>query len=525
MGKVEVYDTTLRDGCQAEGISFGVGDKLRILRRLDELGVDYVEGGWPNPTSPLDSEFFDAAQRVELQHARLAAFGSTCRPDRTPAEDEQLGHLLRSEAPVLTIFGKSWDFHVDEVLRCSRERNLEMIRESVAFLRAAGREVFFDAEHYFDGLAANPEYALATLQAAAEGGAQRIVLCDTNGGALQPWVAEGVRAAQRAVSTPLAIHVHNDAGLAVANSLSAVELGCVQVQGTINGYGERTGNADLCVVVPNLVLKMGCECLAAGGLPGLRLLSREVADWALAPLDERQPYMGSLAFAHKGGMHVNAVLKDPRSFEHVPPEAVGNERRLLVSDQAGSSAVQARVAQYYPDVQRDGPLVQRVLATLKRREHEGYAYEGADASLELLVREAAGDRHKLFDLIRMTVLVKEVGREVEEVYAEAALQLAVDGHPLSGVADGDGPVHALDNALRQALNGRYPKLDGIRLTDFVVRIVSTGDGTSATVRVVIESTDHRRRWKTVGAHTNLIWAAWRALVDSYEYGLFWAENG
>ncbi|MBM3475184.1 MAG: citramalate synthase [Armatimonadetes bacterium] len=524
MNRIEVYDTTLRDGAQAEGIAFSVEDKRRIALMLDEIGVAYIEGGWPNPKSPKDVEFFALARDLDFRHAKLAAFGSTCRVEAAPEDDEQLRALLDSGAPVVTIFGKSWDLHVKEVLRCSRDENLRMIEESVAFLRGAGREVIYDAEHFFDGWRADPEYALETLRAAERGGARMVALCDTNGGGLPEQVREAVRAATSAVKAPLAIHAHNDSGCAVANSIVAVEEGCIQVQGTINGYGERCGNADLCVVVPNLVLKLGRKCLAAkDGVRQLRHVSHAVAEIAMVEPDARQPYVGNSAFAHKGGMHQDGMVKQTRTFEHVEPESVGNDRRYVLSDMAGTAAVQMKVAKLFPHLTKRSPEVLEVLRRVKEMENRGYEFEAADASFELLALEVMGKRPKLFDVTRLTVLVKETARGVEEVFAEAALQLQINGDGVSGVADGDGPVHALDNAVRQALGQRYPRLADIRLTDFKVRVVSGKEGTAAKVRVVITSTDGHRSWTTVGAHENIIWASWLALVDGYHYGLLMGE--
>jgi len=520
MDRVEVYDTTLRDGAQAEGISFSVEDKRRVAVLLDEIGVAYIEGGWPNPTNPKDVEFFAIARDLPLQHARLAAFGSTCRVGASPEDDSQMAALVDSRAPVITIFGKSWDLHVTEVLRCSRDENLRMIEESVAFLKGVGRQVLFDAEHFFDGWRADPDYALATLQAAERGGAEAIVLCDTNGGSLPSQTQAATRAARESVGAPLGIHVHNDSGCAVGNTLVAVEEGCTHVQGTVNGYGERCGNADLCVVVPNLALKLGRPCLATeDGLRQLRHVSRFVAEIAMAQPDSRQPYVGASAFAHKGGMHQDGVIKSTRSFEHVPPEAVGNERRYLLSDQAGTAAVLAKTQALFPHLTKKSPEVRAILERVKQLESEGYEFEAADASFELLARELMGQRPKLFDVSRLTVLVKETARDAEEVFAEAALQLRMNGEQVSGVADGDGPIHALDSAARQALGDRYPELHRVRLTDFKVRVVSGKEGTAAKVLVLITSTDGEQSWTTVGAHENIIWASWKALVDSYHYGV------
>ncbi|MGQ9730671.1 MAG: citramalate synthase [Candidatus Zipacnadales bacterium] len=525
MSRIEIYDTTLRDGAQAEGVGFSIQDKRLILQLLDQLGVAYVEGGWPNPSNPKELEFFALARNMPLEHARLAAFGSTCRKETAPEEDAQLRALLDSGAPVITIFGKSWDLHVTEVLRCTRDENLRMIEESVAWLRKGEREVIFDAEHFFDGWEADSEYALETLRAAERGGAHTIVLCDTNGGSLPARIVGAVRAARAAVNTPLGIHVHNDSGCAVANTLLAVQEGCIHVQGTINGYGERCGNADLCVVIPNLVLKLGWECLASpNALSQLQRISAAVAELALLERDPRQPYVGLSAFAHKGGMHQDGILKQPRTFEHIDPAMVGNERRYVLSEQAGTAAVQMKLQRLFPHLSKGSAEVKEILRRVKEMEHEGFEFETAEASFELLALEVLGQRPRLFELTRMTVLVKEVARDAEEVFAEAALQLKVNGDQVSGVSDGDGPVHALDNAVRQSLAHRYPKLAYIRLSDFKVRVVSGKEGTAAKVRVVITSTDGKRTWTTVGAHPNIIWASWQALVDSYHYGLLLAER-
>ena len=526
MARIELYDTTLRDGAQAEGIAFSVEDKRRVLMLLDEVGVDYVEGGWPNPNNPRDTEFFELARDLALKHSQLAAFGSTCRVGATAEEDSQLAALVDSGAPVITIFGKSWDLHVEHVLRCSREENLRMIEASVAFLKAAGRRVFFDAEHFFDGYLADSEYALETLRAAERGGAERIILCDTNGGRLPHEIREATRACAQGLSIPLGIHTHNDAGCAVANSIEALIEGCVQVQGTVNGYGERCGNADLCIVAPNLALKLGHECLQAhDGLHGIGRVSRVVAEIAMTDHNPRQPYVGASAFAHKAGMHQDGITKTSDSFEHVPPESVGNERRLILSDQAGSAAVVEKLKDLYPDLTKQSPEIQEILATVKELESDGFEFESAEASFELLAMGIVDPAPRLFSLNRLTVLVKETARDAEEVFAEAALQLQVNGDQVSGVADGDGPVHALDNAIRQAIGDRYPALESLRLTDFKVRVVSGKEGTASKVRVVITTTNGTRHWTTVGAHENIIWASWQALCDSYRYGLVVANDG
>ncbi|HJN14688.1 MAG TPA: citramalate synthase, partial [Armatimonadota bacterium] len=525
MSRIEVYDTTLRDGAQGEGISFSVEDKRRITQLLDELGVDYVEGGWPNPSSPRDTEFFAVARELDLKHVKLAAFGSTRRAGVEAADDPQLAALISSDAPVITIFGKSWDLHVEHVLRCSRDENLMMIEDSVAFLKASGRQVFYDAEHFFDGWRSDAEYALETLRAAQRGGAERIILCDTNGGRMLDEIVEATHQSLEAVDVPMGIHTHNDSGCAVASSLAAVQAGCVQVQGTINGYGERCGNADLCVVVPNLALKMGHECLVAeDGLHRMASTSRMVAEIAMRDHDARQPYVGESAFAHKAGMHQDGISKIAESFEHVPPASVGGERRLILSDQAGAAAIVEKIKHLYPDMTKKSPEVREILARVKELEHEGFEFETAEASFELLAREVVEGRSKLFNVNRLTVLVKETARDAEEVFSEAALQLKINGDQVSGVADGDGPVHALDSAVRQAIGDRFPGLADLRLTDFKVRVVSGKQGTASKVRVTITSTNGTEHWMTVGAHENIIWASWQALTDSYHYGLLIANG-
>ena len=516
---VQIYDTTLRDGCQAEHVNFTVEDKLRVAQALDQLGVDFIEGGWPNETNPRDREFFERARDGQWTHAQLAAFGSTRRASVHAEEDSQLQQLLASGAPVITIFGKSWDLHAREILRCSPEDNLAMIEESVAFLKSQGRTVFFDGEHYFDGYKADPAYALETLRAAQHGGADGLVLCDTNGGTL-PFELRELTAVV-AVEFPgvrLGIHCHNDAGMADANSLAAVLVGARQVQGTINGYGERSGNANLCTILPNLELKLGLRCLPEGKLADLTSLSLYVSELANLPHNSRQPYVGRSAFAHKGGMHVNAVMKLPASFEHVPPESVGNERRVLVSDQSGRSTILHKLQNLYPDLQRDDPLIQRVLEVVKERENRGYEYEAAEASLALLAMRLRGELPELFRLHGFRVMV-EKHNEDDVPYAEATIKIRVNGDQFHTAAEGNGPVNALDAALRKALRPKYPELDLLTLTDYKVRVLEATHGTGTAVRALIQTTDGEETWGTVGVHENIIQASWEALVDSIIYGL------
>ncbi len=514
--KVDLYDTTLRDGAQAEGISFTVEDKLKITERLDDFGIHYIEGGWP-ASNPKDTEYFERVRKLNLKRAKIAAFGSTRRAQKKAEEDENLIALLKAETPVVTIFGKSWDFHVTEGLRTTLDENLRMIHESVAFLKRHDREVVYDAEHFFDGYKRNPDYALRTLKAAEEAGADVIVLCDTNGGAL-PWeVEEIVRKVREELSTPLGIHAHNDGGLGVANTLVAVREGVVHVQGTINGYGERCGNADLCAIIPNLKLKLGVDCVSEEGLRKLRELSYFVSEVANMVPDDHRPFVGKSAFAHKGGVHVSAVLRHPSTYEHINPELVGNERRFVVSELSGGSNIVAKAQQMGLRLEKDSPLVRQVLREIKELEAEGYEFEGAEGSFELLLRKRAGEYRKLFDVLHIRVVVE---KRNGETVAEATMKLKVNDTIEHTVAEGDGPVHALDGALRKALERHYPELKDIRLTDFKVRVVDVRAGTAAKVRVLLESADKDgTKWTTIGVSTNIIEASWQALCEGIEYGL------
>ncbi len=523
MRKVDVYDTTLRDGCQAEKISLSVEDKLRIARRLDELGFDYIEGGWPNETAPRDRQVFERARDEQWRHAKFAAFGSTRRAGIAPEDDRQLQFLVDSGAPVITIFGKSWDLHVTDVLGTTLEENLAMIEDSVAFLKAGGAQVFFDAEHFFDGYRADREFALETLRAAQRGGAECLVLCDTNGGSMPLFVRDVVAEIVGAFDTPVGIHCHNDAGMAAANTQIAVEMGAGHVQGTINGYGERAGNADLCTVVPNLAIKTGVCALPEGMLAELTELSRWVDEVALVQHNERAPYVGAAAFAHKGGMHVNAVLKTPTSFEHVEPEIVGNERRVLVSDYSGGSTILHKLRHIYPDLDRKDPRLREVLALVKERENEGYQYEAAEASFELLARGVFGEAPRLFELHGFRVIMGKHSED-EQPFAEATVQLNIGGRSAHTAAMGDGPVNALDIALRKALEPHYPEIADMHLVDYKVRVLDATEGTSGAVRVVIQTRNNGQAWGTVGVHANIIEASWQALTDSIVYGIITARE-
>jgi 2-isopropylmalate synthase len=514
MATVELYDTTLRDGAQHEGITFSLEDKLKVTLKLDELGIAYIEGGWPG-SNPKDAAYFAAVRELPLQQAQVAAFGCTCRAGQRPEEDPQILALLDAGTPVVALVGKSWDLHVRDVLGTTLDENLRMIRESVRYLKAKGRAVFYDAEHFFDGYRANPPYALATLEAAAEGGADRLVLCDTNGGTM-PWeVEEVVRQVAAHLDVPLGIHAHNDAGCAVANSLAAVRAGAVQVQGTVNGYGERVGNADLCTLIPNLVLKMGLSCVSPEQLRRLTAVSRFVSETANVPHDPRLPYVGRAAFAHKGGLHVHAILREERAYQHVDPSLVGNEKRVLVSELSGRGNLLYKAREFGLDA--EGHAVQAVLARIKELESRGFHFEGAEASVDLMLRRAQPGYQPPFELVDFMVVVEH--RWGRGVFAEATVKVKVGSQEVHTAAEGNGPVNALDHALRKALLPHYPALANIHLTDYKVRILDGEHATAAITRVIITSSDGTRSWSTVGCSTNIIEASWQALADSMEYGL------
>jgi 2-isopropylmalate synthase len=516
MTKVQIYDTTLRDGAQGEGVNFSLQDKVLIARRLDELGFDFVEGGYPL-SNPKDAEFFQRIAAEPLKRSRVCAFGMTRRKGVAPADDPGMKALLDSKAPVVTIVGKTSDFHVQEVLRVSLEENLAMIRETIAYLREMGRDVIYDAEHFFDGWKANPAYAAKTIQAAGEGGAMIIVMCDTNGGSMPEEVAALAMEAAKAVRVPLGIHTHNDCDLAVANSLAAVAAGAVHVQGTINGLGERCGNADLVSVVANLALKKrGYEVLNGVGAEHLTELARYVYEVANMHFRNNQPFVGPSAFAHKGGMHVHAVNRVASSYEHIEPETVGNSRRVLVSELSGRSNIVALTSK--ANLQNDSALMDRVLKQVVDMENRGYQFEVAEASFELLVQRAAGTFKPHFELLHYHVDVETVSDGTTTT--EASVKLRVGQEVRHEVAEGDGPVNALDAALRKALNGHFPNLRGVQLVDYKVRVINSDAGTAAAVRVVIESQDEDgTTWGTVGVNENVIKASWDALVDSIEYKL------
>jgi 2-isopropylmalate synthase len=521
--KIYMYDTTLRDGAQAAGISFSSADKILILQRLDEMGISYIEGGWPG-ASPKEVNFFKDAKKIHLKKAKLAAFGSTRKSSLAVGHDPQIRALLDAETPVVTIFGKSWTLHVHKILNTTLDDNLKMIYESVHFLKSNGREVTYDAEHFFDGFQDDPAYALKTLKAAQDGGADFIALCDTNGGTITSQLKDVVEKVKKTIKTPLGIHVHNDAGLAVANSIAAVESGAVQVQGTINGYGERCGNANLCTVIPNLQMKLGYKCIPDENMKHWVELARFVDEIANIRHDDRAPYVGVNAFAHKGGTHVHAVQKVTKSFEHIEPELVGNRRRILVSEMSGKSNVLVKAIELGIDLTKEeqDPQIKKIVSELKKMEHEGYEFEGAEASFKLLMRKVMEKHQSFFELEGFRVIIEKRGSG--RAVSEATIKVKVNGVSEHTASEGDGPVNALDNALRKALVSFYPQLSHVRLEDFKVRVLDAKAGTEAKVRVLIETRDEHDYWGTVGVSENIIEASWEALVDSLEYKLLKDEE-
>lgn len=517
--RVQIYDTTLRDGVQAEGIAFSLEDKLQIAAKLDEVGVDYIEGGYPL-SNAKDEVFFKEIRKRSLKHSKIVAFGMTCKKGVQPGDDAGLIALQKSRTEAVALVGKGWDMQIKKVLRTTLEENLRMVRDSIRFFRRKHREVLFDVEHFFDGYKDNPVYTMKVIAAAAEAGANWLVLCDTNGGCLVEEIAEIVATVTAQTDVPVAIHTHNDSGLAVANSLAAVASGAAMVQGTINGFGERCGNADLCTIIPNLALKMDRRCLGKKSLAKMTELSRYVYEVANLNRPLAQPYVGDSSFAHKGGMHVNAVLKSSRCYEHIDPEVIGNSRRILVSELSGTSNLLAKSEKLA--MLNDKALVRRILKHIGELENQGYYFETAEASFDLIVRRFMGHHHRFFELDHYrTVILKT---DQKDPISEATVKLTVDGQVEHCVAEGDGPINALDAALRRALLPHYPVVEDVQLVDYRVRVVNTAAATAAKVRVVIESRDQHEHWGTIGVSENIIDASWSALVDSIEYKLLREEE-
>ena len=519
---VQLYDTTLRDGAQAEDVNFSVEDKIRVARKLDQFGVHYIEGGWPG-SNPRDVEFFREMRRVKLRRAKLAAFGSTRRAKLRVSDDPGMKALVSSGVHVATIFGKTWDLHVLKALKTTHDENLRMIGESVAYLKKHMEEVVYDAEHFFDGYKANPDYAIQTLLAAEKAGADCLVLCDTNGGTLPNDLERIVTNIKRRIKVPFGIHAHNDSELAVANSLAAIRLGAVQVHGTINGYGERCGNANLCSIIPALKIKMGIDCISDTSLSKLREVSRYVDELANLPHRKRQPYIGDSAFAHKAGVHVDAVTKNPLTYEHIIPEQVGNKRRILISDLAGRSNILQKAVELNIPLSPNSPELTTILKKVKQLENEGYEFEGAEGSLELLMLRAGHNYESVFNMFdRIDYRILTEKRKVDpHPVSEATVTVEVGGNIEHTAAWGNGPINALDKALRKVLPKYFPGrgLENVQLIDYKVRVLTAAEGTAARVRVLIESGDGKNKWGTVGVSENVIEASWQALVDSIEYKL------
>jgi len=521
--KIVIYDTTLRDGTQAEDVHFSTEDKIRVARKLDQLGVDYIEGGWPG-SNPTDEQFFQEIANYSFKTSRIVAFGSTHNPKSSPDKDDGFRVLRQVKAENLTIFGKTWKIHVKEALRTSLERNLEIIADSLASLRPHCRTLFFDAEHFFDGYKDDPDYALQCLKSAWQAGAEALVLCDTNGGTLPGEIRDIVTAVRREIpEASLGIHTHNDSELAVANTLEAVGAGARHVQGTINGFGERCGNANLCSIIPALELKCGFRCLPEGHLSMLTATSHFITEVANLRPFARQPFVGSSAFAHKGGVHVSAIRRNPRTYEHIPPETVGNKQRVLLSDLAGKSNILFKAKQFGIPLEKDDPFVLDLLNQVKDLESRGYEFSVAEASFELLLNRTLGRTRRYYSLVGFRVMDAK-NREDEDPFSEATVMIQVGGESEHTAATGRGPVNALDNALRKGLEKFYPNLKEMNLLDFKVRVLSPSQndapGTASRVRVLIESGDHKSRWITVGVSFNIIEASWQALVDSVNYKLF-----
>ena len=516
MSKVKLYDTTLRDGAQGEGISYSVMDKLRIAEELDKLGIHFIEGGWPG-SNPKDMEFYLKMAKQSLKFSQLVAFGSTRRPHTKASQDNNLKAIIKSQAKIVTVFGKTWDLHIREVLKTTPDENLNMIKDTVSFLVSKGLAVFYDAEHFFDAYYANEDYSVECLLTAQQAGAKAVVLCDTNGGTLTSGITRVIKEIRPKVNIGLGIHCHNDADLAVANSIAAVEAGCDIVQGTINGYGERCGNADLIPIIANLKIKSGVDCIGDDKLKELTRVSHFVSEISNMKQRNDQPYVGSSAFAHKGGVHINAVMKNPKTYEHIEPILVGNRRRILVSELAGKTGILVRAKDLELDLNKEDPQTKKILKIIQNLEHQGYHFEAAEASFELLMKKALKKYKKFFELQGFRVVVEK--RSDKKITSEAIIKLKVKGATEHTAAEGDGPVNALDNAVRKALKDFYPTLSKMHLSDFKVRVLDEKAGTAARVRVLIQSQDEADTWNTTGVSENIIEASWQALVDSIEYKL------
>lgn len=514
--KIILYDTTLRDGAQTEGISLSVSDKLRITRKLDEFGIHFIEGGWPG-SNPKDANFFKAVKRLRLKNSRVVAFGSTRRQGLPVNKDKNLKALVGSGCNFVTIFGKSWDMHVRRVFKINLSENLKMIEDSIAFLKSRGLKVFYDAEHFFDAYRENPKYALETILVAERSGADAVVLCDTNGGMLTSDIEKAVKVAKSHLRVPVGIHTHNDSGLGVANTIQAVLAGASHVQGTINGYGERCGNADLTSIIPILKLKLKRECIPNGKIKELTEVSRFVAEICNMRQQNNQPFVGTSAFAHKAGVHINAVMKYPKTYEHIEPGLVGNHRRILVSELSGKSSVLIKAKDIELDLKKESPQAKRILKLIQDLEHKGYQFEAADGSFELLIKKALKEYKRFFSLEGFRVIVEK--KKDGRLISEATMKLRVNNIEEHTASEGDGPVNALDNALRKALTQFYPTLSKMHLSDFKVRVLDEKAGTAAKVRVLIQSQDEKDSWSTIGVSENIIEASWQALVDSIEYKL------
>jgi len=520
MKEIKIYDTTLRDGMQGERIAFSLEDKIKIAKKLDEVGIHYIEGGWPG-SNPKDVEFFKEIKSVRLKNAKIVAFGSTRKVKNLAKDDENLKELIKSGTSIVTIFGKSWDLHVYEVLKTTLNENLNLIKDSIRFIKDHGIKVFYDAEHFFDGFRANKEYAIKTLKVAEEAGADYIVLCDTNGGTLPFEMKNIIEEVKKYINLPLGIHTHNDSDVAVANTLIAVQCGVSMVQGTINGYGERCGNANLCSIIPNLQLKMGYSCLPQDKLKEMTSLSIYVTEIANLKPQDNMPFVGYSAFAHKGGVHVDAIKKNSKTYEHISPAEVGNKRRILISELSGISNILQKAMEFDIELKKENPATKEVLKKIKELEYQGYSFENAEASFELLMKKTMKTYKPFFDLEGFRVIVEN---RDGKLVSEATIKIKVKGVFEHTAAEGNGPVDALNNALRKALEEFYPVVKQVHLRDFKVRILDPESATRAKTRVIIESTDGKEVWNTVGVSENIIEASWYALVDSLEYKLLKESN-